>query len=160
MSFSKCHNWDQSTRDLLVLSGWYPNRDVWDKLEIPPQPSVFPEAKRILSEFGNLVLEHRQDDARVDLRPTLAHDVLDDLRAYSQLVGSPLFPLGVADGCDYMYLIVDERGYVYTLTDQLEPFSSSFDKAIAYLVRGAMNRRAWEEDLKSANLLGKVWKLS
>jgi hypothetical protein len=63
------------------------------------------------------------------------------------------------DHQDRHYLLVDERGIVYTLIDELKPLASSFRRAVEYLIRQDASRREIEEDLQTVGLVGKAWRL-
>jgi hypothetical protein len=142
----------------LERAGWHPGRDVWSVLKLPSGLDVFPEAKRILSEFGGLTVDNR-DQSRLDLDPALGEEVMEEIEALCKRIGRPLFPLGAADGCDFMYLLIDNVGRLYILTNRLEPFASSFERALPWLVQGSMNTREWKEDLQAAGLFGKAWEI-
>ena len=118
---------------------------------------MFPEAQRVLTEFGNLRFGDRND--YVELDPSLGENGADEILPFQEELGTRLYPVGIMEHQDRVYLVVDEKGLVYTvLLDELEPFASSFDQAIEFLVRPAINRREWEDDLRSVGLVGKVWK--
>ena len=48
-------------------------------------------------------------------------------------LGKRIYPIGVAHGGDYMTLVIDEDGRVYTFTDILEPFASDIYEAVRLL---------------------------
>lgn len=44
------------SRIRLMLAGWFPGRNVIESLELPGNFQLFPEAVRVLSEYGGLTL--------------------------------------------------------------------------------------------------------
>lgn len=149
--------WRWTTRLKLRAAGWRPNRNVWDRLKLPQSLSVFPEAKRILAEFGDLRFSSPAESVHLD--PSVGEEIADQIKVYEKKLGRPLYPVGILEGGDTLYLLVDDKGLVYALSDQLEPFASSFERAIGYLVRHVINGREMKDDLQAAGVLGKVWKL-
>lgn len=150
--------WRWTTWLRLLFAGWYPGRDVWNRLSLPASFTVFPEAQRVLREFGDLRFGSRND--YVDLNPAFGDEGADEILPFQDLLGKRLYPVGIMEHQDRVYLVVDEKGLVYTaLLNELKPFASSLDRAIEYLVRETIPRRQWEEDLHSVGMLGKTWKL-
>jgi hypothetical protein len=145
------------TRLRLLLAGWRPNRDRWDRLNLPPSLTPFPEARRVLAEFGGLKFGNRNDGVVLD--PSLGEEVAEEIKAFERKLRVRLYPVGVMDHQDRHYLLVDEHGIVYTLIDQLEPLATSFHRALEYLIRQMADRRDVEADLRPAGLFGKVWRL-
>jgi hypothetical protein len=130
---------------------------VWERLKLPKSFPVFPEAKRILAEFGDLKFSDRTES--VDLDPSVGEEVADEIRVFEKKLGRPLYPVGILEGGDALYLLIDDKGFVYALSGRLlEPFASSFERAIEYLVRPKTEGERME-DLQAAGVLGKVWKL-
>jgi hypothetical protein len=126
-------------------------------LTLPTCLDVFAAAQQVLSEFGNL--HFVTDDSHIILDPSLAEEVCETLKALQTEIGSRLYPLGIIDGGEYMYLIIDENGYIYFLTDILEPYASTFGRAIEFLVGPRIVRKEMEQDLRNAGLFGKVWRV-
>ena len=105
-------NWRWSTWLRLLLAGWRPGRNVLNRLTLPESLEVFPEAERILAEFGNLRFGDRNDQVRLD--PSLGQEIVEQLKMYERELGRRLYPLGVWQHQDRIYLLVDENGVVYT----------------------------------------------
>jgi hypothetical protein len=145
------------TKIALMGSGWYPGRDVWEKVSRPPQFEVFPVAKRILSEFGNLKIGPSTDITV--LVPMAATEVANEIRSYEVMVGKKLYPLGYREHQDREYLIVDDIGRIYLLTDGLKAMASSFERALPYIVWQRIRRKDLKADLEPIGLYGKVWHL-
>lgn len=166
--------WRWRTRLRLLLAGWRSNRDAWNVLCLPRQSHVFPEAKRILTEFGGLKFG-RPSQTIVDLDPAVGDEVAQPIAAFEQKIGRRLFPLGYYEHQDRIHLVVDDDGIVYTLQvgfgpldssghepiewAELEPLASSFELAIDYLLRGNVSKSETHGDLESIKMLGMIWKL-
>lgn len=149
-------SWRWGTWGRLVLAGWRPGRDVWDSLKLPAGFTAFPEAQRVLAEFGGLKFTKPYGSATLD--PSVGEEISEEIHAYEKKLGRALYPVGIIDGGDTLYLLLDESGLVYTLTYRLEPFASSFNQAIKYLVLVCtVNKREQREDLKSIGMFGKFW---
>jgi hypothetical protein len=119
----------------LLLAGWSPFRDAWDRLALPPGPAPFPEAKRILSRFGRLCFGDRSE--RVVLDPAAAiEDDPDLLRRCEAAMGRRLYPLGHQQHQDREPIFVDERGAIYVnVGDDLHLLAKSFEASLRYLTR-------------------------
>ena len=151
--------WDLETQRRLLRAGWEPGRDVWARLRLPTGFEPFPVAKRILSEFGDLTFS--EDSGRTCLDPSLGERIADEIKEYEIKIGRRLYPIGKVDGGDVLDVLVDETGLVYTLTDRLEPFASSFDQAIKYLACVcAYEQREYQSDLESVGMFDKSWNLN
>jgi hypothetical protein len=134
---------------------------------LPRSLSIFPEAERILSEFGNLRFGNKNDEVVLD--PSTGEDILEETRTYEAKLGRRLYPLGVWKHQDRIYLLIDEQGFVYELNFavrrerrfhyELRPLASSFDRAVDYMVRRWRTRREKREDLGPVDMLDKVWRL-
>lgn len=146
--------WRWTTWWKLVLAGWRPNRNAWRQLTLPRSFAVFPMAKAALAEFGNLKFQSPSET--VDLDPSIGDEIAAEIKRYEEKVGRPFYPVGIIDGGDTAYVLIDAEGIVYALTDQLEPFALTFDRAIEYLVH---HRGGRDEGLASVGMLGSVWRL-
>jgi hypothetical protein len=125
-------------------------------LQLPKEFDLFPAAKLVLEEFGGLTFS--EVDGQASLEPSLGREIETRIRAYETLLGKQLYPLGKIDGSDVLYIVLDDTGYVYTITDRLEPFASSFDQAIKYIARVcAYKPDEFKRDLESVGLFGKHW---
>src|SRR5690349_205911 len=111
-------------RKKLTDVGWFPGRDVFHELTLPAGLEVFPAAKRVLSEFGNL--EWGTPDSSVCLDPSVADKVVDAIHDYEKQLGSHLYPLG-CDDC--VFFLIDGQGHIYAMDNTLDPLASSFEHA-------------------------------
>jgi hypothetical protein len=145
------------TKMTLLFSGWYPSRDVWSQLKLPDAFESFPEAKRILAKFGGLKFGPTTDYTCFD--PSAANKVIECIKGYEKKIGLRLYPLGVCEHQDIEYLLVDERGIIYLLADELKPMASSFDRALQYLVWQVWRQRDIDQDLQRVGMAGKTWRL-
>jgi hypothetical protein len=130
---------------------------VWDDLHLPQSIPVFPEARRILAEFGNLHFGNQNDF--VIFSPSEADEVLEEIKLYSKITGRQFHPVGVMQHQDRHYILVDEMSIVYTLIDELEPLASSFERAVEFLIWRHTSRHEMEADLESIGMRGKIWRL-
>jgi uncharacterized protein (TIGR03067 family) len=151
--------WPWSTRLRLLLVGWRPNRNVWNDLALPKSFTVFPEAQRVLAQFGNLYFGDENDHIR--LEPAVGDEITDCIKVLEEKLGKRLYSVGVWEHQDPMYLLVDEDGVVYFLEVDtlLWPLASSFDRAVVYFARRIWNRHEIDDDLRTVGLLGKTWQL-
>ncbi len=141
----------------LIQAGWHPNRNVWNRLKLPQSFDVFPEAKRILSEFGDLSFADRAEHVLLD--PSSGNDEFCRLRECESFLGRRLYPLGYRVHQDREYFFVDENGIIYLLAgDTLEPWASSFEKALDPILQMATHGN--DDDLRSIGLEEKTWQLS
>ena len=139
----------------LVFVGWYPRRDVWGRLRLPPSFELLPEAKRILAEFGGLKFGQRTNFTWFD--PSAGEEVVGEIRQFEVLCGHRLYPLGFREHQDREYLLVDESGVIYLLSDGLQPFASSFNRALQLLFWKVQRRVQIDRDLQSTGMAGKNW---
>ena len=51
------HKLNETSIDTLMKFGWHPGRNVFDRLIIPVEKKLFPEAQRIIGEYGLLEIE-------------------------------------------------------------------------------------------------------
>jgi hypothetical protein len=107
-----------------------------------------------LAEFGNL--KFRDSSELVSLDPSEGERIAEEISRYEGKVGRSLYPIGILDGGDTLYLLIDETGVVYTLGNELRPLALTIHRAIEYLV----SHRAGEDPaLKQVGLHHKVWTL-
>jgi hypothetical protein len=149
--------WRWTTKLKLFLAGWRPRRNRLRQLRLPISMELFPAAERVLAEFGGLTFGSRTEHIALD--PAWGEAFADEIKAYASLIGARLYPIGVMEHQDRHYILIDERGVVYTLIDQLEPLASSFHRAIEFLVRGTTDRKEIEEDLRSAGIEATIRRL-
>jgi hypothetical protein len=103
---------------------------------------IFPAAQKALLEFGNLRFK---TTGEVIFEPSAGDEIKEEIREAEKTIGRPLYPLGAADGGDYMWLLIDDAGRIYTYTCILEPFAPSMEQAVEFLARGRMTRQEWTE---------------
>lgn len=150
--------WRWITYVKLLLAGWRPNRNVLSHLRLPPSFALFPEAKRVLAEYGNVRLGDRNEYYLFD--PFLGEEGAKEILPFERILGRRLYPLGINEHQDVLYLVIDEKGIVYgIMLDECEPLASSFEVAVETFVRGYVGARERENDLRSVGLSRKVWKL-
>ena len=164
---SSRQSWRWTTWFKLRSAGWRPGRDIWDKLDLSGSPPIFPEARRILAEFGGLRFGPPHEI--YDLGPSTNAEVADRLEEFGQLIQSRLYCVGYYEHQDRIYFIVGEDGTTYTLiegydendeeTSELEPLASSFERLIDLFTRTA-HRSETIEDLRAIGLLGRIWFLT
>ena len=147
-------NWRWSTWVRLFLAGWRPNRDVWDELTLPNSFVVFPAARLTLSRYGNLTFRHPSETVTLD--PSAGEEAAEEIAAFEKELGFSLYPIGLLDGGDTIYLLIDERGVVYSMSDELQAFALTADRAVEYLVR---HDGGFDDELDSIGMLGKTWRL-
>src|SRR5262249_55267334 len=131
--------------------------NVWDRVKGVRSFSPFPAAERALAEFGNL--KYLRRSYRFSLDPTLGEPIAEQIHNLERKIGRRLYPVGTLYGGGFSWILIDEDGRVYTFNVVLNPMASSFDRAVRYLVSGKISRQDQEEDLRSIEMLGKVWEL-
>jgi len=126
--------------DILRRSGWFEGRDVSRSLSPPPRFALFPKAEEVLKEFGGLRfgtcgpgVDFAASDLVID--PGLAIHLKEELKDYERAAGSRLYPLGEVHR-GYGYLVIDELGRTYLLSDELVPFAASFSRTLEMLLLG------------------------
>jgi SUKH-3 immunity protein len=160
--------WGWITHLKLLFAGWRPKRNVWGRLTLPRSLSPFPEAERVLRQFGNLRFGAR--DVVVDFNPALGEEVADEIRMFESQLARRLYPVGIMEHQDRDYLLIDQGGIVYTLMvcpplqnragiAELVPLASSFEQAIETLLHRQPRRREVGEDMCAAGVTGKVWRV-
>lgn len=155
MRIMKKRMWRWKTWFRLVLAGWRPNRNAWNQLKLPESFDVFPEARRVLTEFGNLKFERAWGTLILD--PFVGEEVRGEIQEYEKQLGYALYPIGIDDGGDTLYLLIDEDGIIYAMSGDLQPFAGCFGVAIDRLLCGLIDKRALDEDLRAVQMSGRVW---
>ncbi|WP_435007632.1 SUKH-3 domain-containing protein [Tundrisphaera lichenicola] len=133
------NNLSDKAREIIVKSGWFEGRDVNFSLKLT-QLEVFPAALEILKEFYGLHIGECGagiDMATCDIliNPNFAIHLQQELEAYAKLHQKRFFPLGEVHRDDG-YMIIDDSGIIYLLSDILEPFASNFYIALELLLLG------------------------
>jgi hypothetical protein len=148
----------QRTTLRLHWAGWRRGRHIWDRLALPPSFDVFPAAQRVLTEFGGLIFKSASGYAKLD--PMVGEEIAAEIQKYAAKLSRRLYPIGIVEGGDTIYILIDERGVIYMLAGWLEPLASSFDRAIQYLAEVcAVNEAEKLQDLKTSGLLGLAWRI-
>lgn len=132
------------TENTLQRAGWYPGRQVPDKLaswkdnEMLSHFEMFPTAERILLEFGGLRVDEygpgetcAQEPFVVD--PTVAAFEQELFRYFSTLVNTRLYPLGEVDN-GHNYWAIGENKQVYLLMNDIQLLGDNIDEALENLI--------------------------
>lgn len=155
----KPRRWRWTTLLKLLFAGWRPNRNGLELLQLPSELAIFPEARRVLSEFGGLSFGN--SNKHVCLDPLTAGEIYGHIGTLECAMGCRLYPVGVWEHQDPMYVLVNERGIVFIIeANECRPLASSFDRAIEYIVRQKWDREEKEEDLGRLGMVGKSWRLN
>lgn len=138
---------------ILRRAGWFPDRrNGLSCVTISSDLPMFPSALVVLEEFGGLVWGETAkgiDIARskVAIDPGLVDLPRKRVEAASAALGIRVYPLG--EEADMPTIVVDERGRVYLLLDELLPTAPTFDKAI---LSWAFGKKRPEAELISAGM--------
>ena len=63
----------------------------------------------------------------MDLDSSLGEEGADEILPFTTVLGKRLYPIGIMEHQDRIYVVVDEDGIVYTVVlDELQPFASLF----------------------------------
>jgi hypothetical protein len=124
--------------DILRRAGWFEGRNI--AVAPPPQFFLFPKANDVLAEFGGLHIgqcgsgiECATSDVQIE--PSLATHLSSELNGAEQSLNVRLFPLGEVHR-GHGYLIIDEYGRTYLLSDELSPFAPTFVRSLELLLLG------------------------
>ena len=120
---------------ILARAGWYQGRDVPLPLFAPDGLTLFPVAEAVLREFGECGpgVDFATSDVVID--PGVAVHLKSELDEYGRPLGTRLFPLGEVHR-GHGYLVIDEQGRTYLLSDELSPLAASFSQALESLLLG------------------------
>ncbi|WP_165250808.1 SUKH-3 domain-containing protein [Paludisphaera soli] len=154
----------------LLRAGWRPRREVWGELRLPTGLEVFPEARRILAQYGGLRFSTVPFEV-VILDPCRDQDEVSRIRDASRLLNKRLYRVGYQEVQDRLYLLLDETGWIYTLEGGVGPDehgnwvveaavriqASSFERALPYLTRGEVDVAQGEADLRAAGITSQAW---
>lgn len=124
----------------LKAAGWFEGRRVdLDKSSLGAL-SLFNKAEDVLNEFGGLHfgncgpgIDCATSDVKID--PSVAVHLAPELRTYASARSTRLFPLGEVHR-GHGYLVIDEAGNIYLLSDVLEPFAPTFPQSLELLLLG------------------------
>ena len=160
-------NLPEAVLSILRDAGWYEGRNI----PVPDSSELqsFPEAQSILSEFGDLLIG--KNGAGLECATCsieLDTDLIDYLMPMANALGKALgcrllLPLGdLADGDGE--LVIDEKGRMYLLSDELVPFAPNFAKALEMLLLGKNAnaeeiQTAWEGNARTIKIEegGPIW---
>lgn len=135
----------------LVLqdAGWFAGRNAceqvreWNRELLSDGFEIFPEADRVLSEFGGL--DVRQDAPGVDCArepfrvvPTLAAGEADRFGEFAERLKTKLYPLGEASGGSY-FLAIGENGQVFLLMEDIRLLGQNIEEALENLILGVQS---------------------
>jgi hypothetical protein len=137
--------------DLLRRAGWQEGRIVANALLAPGQFALFPRAQEVLAEFGGLHvgecgsgIDCATSDVQID--PRLCVHLAAELKSLEEALKTRLYPLGEVHR-GHGYLILDELGRTYLLSDELEPFTATFARCLELLLLG---KKASQEEIQRA----------
>lgn len=142
----------------LMLHGYYPGRNVWDKIKLPREFSPFSPAQTVLAEFGGI--KFGGPGNIVAFEPSNGDEEAKSIHQYETLTGRRFYPLGFREHQDREYLIIDTQGIIFLLADGLKPYASHFDRALQYLVWRIERKVYFDSDLSTVGLVGKSWYLT
>lgn len=130
--------WHLKTWLKMLLAGWRPDRDALESLALPEGFDLFPEASRVLSQYGGITFSN--DHLLIKFDPSLIKDCYGSILSASGQIGLPCYPIGFADGGDYLCIMIDKIGRVYTLNYDPEPFALNFEQAVDFLLRESIGK--------------------
>lgn len=131
----------------LRAAGWYPGRDIsslvadwFAHLCDSSMFAAFPEARRVLSEFGDITVTSLfagvdYAPGKIVLDPVLALGEQDRFESFEDDAGSRLFPLGEIYG-GHAFLAIGESGRLFMVGDDLTLLGDSFEEGISNLIEG------------------------
>ncbi|HEV3415621.1 MAG TPA: SUKH-3 domain-containing protein [Pirellulales bacterium] len=130
----------QRVLELLHLAGWFDGREVSVDPFIVPGLTAFAEAQRVLSEFGGIHVGEcgsgiNRATSDIEFDPKLGAHLARELRESEAALHTKLFPLGEVHR-GHGYLIIDEHGRTYVLTDELSCLADTFSQSLEMLLRG------------------------
>jgi hypothetical protein len=141
------NDFSEFTEAVLRKSGWFPERSVrnavlrWD-LELQQDNfQIFPEAEKILTQFGGIKIEKHKSRTKSSrflpmlLDPTMALGENDRFTEFADLLGNKLYPLGEFIEVHY-YLAVSEDGRIFSLMSDLLLIGKNFNQALENIING------------------------
>jgi hypothetical protein len=138
-----------ATMELLREAGWFPGRDVFGDVQLPPVFVIFPAAQRVLAEFGHLVMGRQgpgigKARSRVVIDPMLAWGEDDRFEEFENLLHTTMYPLGEISGG--AFLVIDEQGRVFIIFEDLFFVADTFDEALDDLLNGLKQSPVVDEE--------------
>ncbi len=135
------------TQQRLKDAGWFPNRNIANKIQYPKQVEIFPIAYEIISEFGNLQIgtEYSMQPgielatAALWIEPSkaIAHESIESAQ---EIIGEKVYPIGLVDfdNSSIGAIYVNQIGCVFRLGDTEDFYGNDFDKALQKMLEGIM----------------------
>jgi hypothetical protein len=132
----------EATNNILHLAGWFEGRDVLAQVRIPGGYVLFPAAREVLREFGNLHIgsvgpgkECATADVKID--PSVTEGGEECIAEFENKLGLKLFPLGEAQNGHFI-LFIDQQGRIFAswLLHDISLYAKSFDRALELLLYG------------------------
>jgi hypothetical protein len=126
--------------EILRKAGWLNGRKATQAAAPAIQLDLFPKAQEVLSEFGGLHIGECGPGidcatSDVNISPDLCVHLDQELTEHSRRIGKKLFPLGEVHR-GHGYLVIDEDGKAYLLSDELELHADTFWESLEALVLG------------------------
>ena len=116
----------QYIQNQLEEAGWYPGRDVQEKIKFPEEIEMLPSALKIIAEFGNLQIGKGQSK-QPGINVSRALVWIDPAEVYfweeyefaREIIGEDIYPIGLVDYDNSAVgdLYVNKAGYVFRIDD-------------------------------------------
>jgi SUKH-3 immunity protein len=137
----------QRVLDILRAAGWFEGRNARGIDAAGSDQTLFPKAKESLMEFGGLHIgtcgpgmELATSDVEID--PKLTAHLTPELTEFEKKVGTRLYALGEVHR-GHGYLVIDQEGRIYLLSDELTPYTTTLSQALECLLLGKKPRDKW-----------------
>jgi hypothetical protein len=127
-------------------AGWFPGRNMgnqvgeWTRELSSDGFEIFPEAEKVLLEFGGLNVT--QDAPGVNcarepfqVAPILAAGEADRFEEFAEYLKTQLYPLGEACG-GHGFLAIGKSGKVFLLMDDIRLLGQNIEEALEKLIQG------------------------
>jgi hypothetical protein len=141
-------NFTPETEKLLRRAGWYPGRQVLDKVKLAEGFTLFPAAKSVLDEFGGLIIGERgpgraKAKAVIEMDPSSGEHLVETYKAYEHDQGVLLYPIG-SEHLEIVYLLIDAEGrcYLNVDTDIWRKVATTFERSLEILLHG-LEKEPW-----------------
>lgn len=132
---------------MLEQAGWHPGRNVSESIDYPSDVEYPSDIRMLLSEYGKLYV--RSTGAGVDVTrnsidfdPSWADQESSEdgqLRYYSELIGTTLYPIGFVRD-DGLMLCIDSSHKVYLAGDDLYWVGNSFVEGVSNVLLGVRGK--------------------
>lgn len=142
MNYSQTTRFSEQSLQMLKKSGWHPNRDVLETINLPSKFQIFPDALQVLREFGYLQVGESGPGitcarSTIIFDPMVADGEDDRFSEWSEEINSKLYPLGSVDN-RHAFLAIDEKSRVFLVMNFMIFMDSSFDMALDKLLTGVL----------------------